>query len=118
MPSILKVLVHGARNLDSGSAGGGGGGGAAARGAPDAFVELSFGRFVQRTDVVKGSRDPQWARAAGTFKFELGDDVELATSPLVLRVYDRDLTRESAAVGRRAHNRAAVPARQRPPMRC
>ena len=87
MPSILKVIIHGARNLDAG--------GASTQRQPDAFVELSYGRLTRRSDVVKASRDPLWTRAAGTFKLELGDDVELATSPLVLRVVDRDLTRET-----------------------
>ena len=68
MPSILKVIIHGARNLDAG--------GASTQRQPDAFVELSYGRLTRRSDVVKASRDPLWTRAAGTFKLELGDALD------------------------------------------
>jgi uncharacterized protein YbjQ (UPF0145 family) len=82
MPSILKVIIHSARNLSSSDDGS----------LPDTLTEITFSRIVRRTDVVKASRDPEWKNAS--FKLEISDDNELATSPLILRVTDRDLMRE------------------------
>jgi uncharacterized protein YbjQ (UPF0145 family) len=82
MPSILKIIIHSARNLtkEGGE-------------PPDTLTEITFSRLTPRkTDVVKASRDPDWRNAS--FKLEISDDNELATSPLVLRVIDRDLMRE------------------------
>jgi len=82
MPSILKIIIHSARNLSTE-------GGE----LPDTLTEITFSRLTPRkTDVVKASRDPDWRNAS--FKLEISDDNELATSPLVLRVTDRDLMRE------------------------
>jgi len=82
MPSILKIIIHSARNLtkEGGE-------------PPDTLTEITFSSLTPRkTDVVKASRDPDWRNAS--FKLEISDDNELATSPLVLRVIDRDLMRE------------------------
>lgn len=88
MPGKLKVKIVGGRGLpvmDRSTE------------STDAFVEIRFGSDVQKTDVYKKSRCPQWN--SEWFIFEVEDEV-LQDEPLELRVLDHDTYSAHDAIGK------------------
>ena len=78
MPSIVRVHIHGARNLpvmDRASK------------LADAYVELIFSKQAPRkTEVIRKTLNPVFN---ATFKLEVPNDEDLVTEPLVFTVMDR-----------------------------
>jgi Ca2+-dependent lipid-binding protein len=87
MPSTVKIRVVEARNLpvmDRKS------------GSTDAYVEMRFGEWTDRTTVIKKSLNPIWEH---TFKLEILDDNQLQDFPLELKIKDSNVYASDDTIG-------------------
>ena len=87
MPSELKVIIYGAKNLPIMEK---------SRNSTDAYCEVYFGKNQYKTQTIYNNLEPRWDQS---FEFDNIDDEELQENVLKILVIDEDVISRDDLIG-------------------